>query len=428
MGYIFESEIEIIINTVRGKTIGEEETIRLRDVLASDIHPAIKAYFKAEVEHLLTLERENEVRSKKFPYSLPEIARLHKQIDLLLVHNYQFGQHDFEAMLDHAVHFQFNFLCRPQWTLLSFMFENQRRRQASEVERKLRYCVDYVYYPEIIRRYIEDRGFAEFTYEEFSTLLEKIDREIVATHSSVELALMARPMLKFIEAGQPIPRSNNGEPMIPINAAIVFFEDKKLNDIKERLEVERDRNQIVDVTLRQLAGFIEKVRTGNEEAEVVFPVLQADVPTGSENKLSGKETGSGLVGLGAVPPARPKNQPAKFFSDFEESELSEAQTPIVQEPPKEPTVPERSSDGFADAHTLFSPADQKEFIRAIFKRDEVEFRNALDRFNTITDWKDASQFIEQLFIANDVDPFSEEAILFTDRVHSRYLPTEDDEP
>src|SRR3972149_2985215 len=74
MGYIFEAEIEQIMNAVSARTIGEAETIRLRDLLAADLHPAIKAYFKARVRQLLQQERMTEVRSKKFPYSLPEVA------------------------------------------------------------------------------------------------------------------------------------------------------------------------------------------------------------------------------------------------------------------------------------------------------------------------------------------------------------------
>ena len=278
MGYIFESEIELIMNAVRARTIGEAESIRLKDILAARLHPALKAYFKARVQQMLQQERQTEVRSKKFPYALPEVARLLEQIDLLLVHNYVFGQHDFALMLDHAVHFEFNFLCRPQWTLLNFIFENQRRRPTSDIRRKLRYCVDYSYYAEIIKRFIEERGLAEMTYEEFSELLGKIDQEIVSRHSSAELALMTRPILWFIESAALTPKRNLAESTIPINAAVVFFEDKKLHAIKERLELERDRNGVENLSLRQLANIVEKIRTNNEDAEVSFPEERREQP------------------------------------------------------------------------------------------------------------------------------------------------------
>ncbi|MGH2567959.1 MAG: hypothetical protein ACRDGA_06430, partial [Bacteroidota bacterium] len=177
MGYIFESEIESIINSVRTRTIGESDSITLGEFLEANIHPGIKAYFRSEVEKLLQKEREKEVRSKKFPYSLQEVLRLQEQMDLLLLHRYEFDQREFDALLDEAVHFHFNYLCRPQFTLMNFFFENRRRIPTSDIERKLNYCVDYTYYREIIRRYIVDHGLAKITYEEFQSLLEKIDTE-----------------------------------------------------------------------------------------------------------------------------------------------------------------------------------------------------------------------------------------------------------
>jgi hypothetical protein len=424
MGYIFESEIELIMNGVSARTIGESESIRLKSILSADLHPALKAYFRARVQQMLQQERQTEVRSKKFPYALPEVARLQEQIDLLLVHNYEFGQHDFSLMLDHAVHFQFNFLCRPQWTLLNFVFENQRRRPTSDIRRKLRYCVDYEYYSEIIKRFIDERGLAEMTYEEFTELLEKIDHEIVSRHSSVELALMTRPILRFIESAQPSLVSQLSDSKIPINAAIVFFEDKKLNDIKVRLELERDRDGMTDISLGRLANIIEKVRTGNEEAEVAFPQLHAE----EEEATKGQEGPAQVTGDQAEPP-RTSKTPVKVFSDFEEDEAFVAPQSI---PTEESTAEFDSSgippDALVNLHSLFSPSEEKTFIKRVFKKDELMFRASLDQLNEMTDWKKASQYLQDIYITNDVDPFSEVAILFTDKVQRRFLPGQEGTP
>jgi hypothetical protein len=414
MGYIFESEIEHIMNGVRARTIGEAESIRLRDILHADLHPALKAYFKARVWQMLQQERQTEVRSKKLPYGLPEIMRLQDQIDILLVYNYVFGQHDFTLMLDHAVHFQFNFLCRPQWTLLNFIFENQRRRPTSDIRRKLEYCVDYAYYAEIIKRYIDDRGLAELTYEEFSGLLEKLDQEIVAAHSSVELALMTRPILRFIDSSREHVDQPLADSTIPINAAIVFFEDKKLNDIKERLEAERDGNAVTEVSLRQLANVIEKVRTGDDAAEAVFP---EDHP----EEQPAAEVPAEIKPVIEVKPAKPK-LPVKVFSDFEED------LPVVariQEAVGEPIALDGFEGVLINLQSLFSPSEEKTFIKKVFHKDELLFREALDRLNLMEDWHDASKYLQEMYLTNDVDPFSEEAILFTDKVQRRFLPTVD---
>jgi hypothetical protein len=413
------------MNAVRARTIGEAESIRLKDILTADLHPAVKAYFKARVQQMLQQERQTEVRSKKFPYSLREVVRLQEQIDLLLVHNYVFGQHDFALMLDHAVHFQFNFLCRPQWTLLNFIFESQRRRPTSDIRRKLRYCVDYSYYAEIIKRFIEDRGLAEMTYEEFTELLEKIDQEIVSRHTSVELALMTRPILRFISSANLAQGQELTEPRIPINAAIVFFEDKKLNDIKERLEAERDRNEIADLSLRQLANYIEKVRTKNEDAEVEFPeerpARQPEGPIAKPEESAKQEE--------AAPEAlKAPKTPMKVFSDFEEDKPFVISQPEPSENLEGSDIEPAPSGELVNLHSLFTPSEEKTFIKKVFQKDELMFRESLDQLNGMTEWKEASAYLQQVFMTNDVDPFSEVGILFTDKVQCRFLPGEESKP
>lgn len=266
MGYIFEAEIESIINVVRVKTIGEEDGILLKKILTANIHPALKAYFKAEVEKTLLQERTSEYRSKKFSYSSPEVVSLQQRIDMLLIQNYHFSRQEYESLLDESVHFQFNYLCRPQWTLLNFIVGEQRKVASATIETRLHYCVDYKYFPEIIKRYIVEHGLAEVTYEEFKSLLEKIDREVIAQHTSLELAYMPRALFDFVESGKMEPMIDVEQQTLPINAAIVFFDDKHLNDVRIRLEFERDRNKVFQITVARLADIIEIVRTGNEDA------------------------------------------------------------------------------------------------------------------------------------------------------------------
>ena len=277
MGFIFEADIESIIHAVHIKTIGEDDGIVLKKILSAKIHPAIKAYFKAEVEKVLVHERGLEYRSKKFSYSLPEVRSLEEQIDLLLVQNYHFSLQEFESLLDESVHFQFNYLCRPQWTLLNFIVGEQRRVASDIIEKRLRYCVDYTYFPELIKRYFSDHGLAEVTYEEFKSLIERIDREVVARHSSLELAHIMRALFDFVESGKMVPQVEFEQQTLPINAAIVFFGDKNMPDICTRLELERDRNRVVQITVDRLADIIEIVRTGNEDA-TAHPSVPSTIP------------------------------------------------------------------------------------------------------------------------------------------------------
>ena len=426
MGYIFESEIERILHSVRARTIGESETITLGEVLSSNVHSGIKAYFRAEVQKMLQEEREKEVRSKQFPYAIPEVTRLQEQMDLLLQHYYEFYQKDFDTLLDEAVHFQFNYLCRPQFTLMGFLFDNKRKVPVADIERKLDYCVEYSYYREIIRRYITDNGLAKIAYEEFESLLDKIDREILSQHTSWELARMLKALFSFVDTGLPDSHKKAGEPTLPINAAIVFFEDKKQTDIQTRLEQERDGNNLEEITMLELANIIERVRTGNNDAQVTPPekparkpsrIKRTPAPETSQEQAPPSESQKELLQFQPNDPAdlfqpAPKQEPTPPIPDVEQHHAVEV--PDTGGSP----VPEEG------IHAHFSRSEQKEFIKKMFHKDEVSFREAMDTLNMLSSWDEASQYLDQLFVVTGADPFSKEAIRFTEKVYAWFHPGE----
>jgi len=412
MGFIFEAEIESIIHAVHIKTIGEDDGIVLKKILSAEIHPAVKAYFKAEVEKTLMQERRLEYRSKKFSYSLPEVRSLEEQIDLLLVQNYHFSLQEFESLLDESVHFQFNYLCRPQWTLLNFIVGEQRRVSSETIEKRLKYCVDYTYFPELIKRYIADHGLAEVTYEEFKLLLEKIDQEVVAQHSSLELAHMTHALFDFVESGKMVPQVEFEQQTLPINAAIVFFEDKNISEICTRLELERDHNRVLQVTADRLADIIEVVRTGNEDATAHLSA-SLKLPSEAQQQVNEQEStiiidSAGLVqetidDAQAVEKAVQPKTPLLVFGENDEKYL--ASTPSAKQ---------------KEIFDLFPDEESTIIVRKLFSNDEPAFRGAVTEISLLRTWEQVAQYLDKLFLVNQTDPFSAEAVSFTDKLYAHF--------
>ena len=412
MGFIFEAEIESIIHAVHIKTIGEDDGIVLRKILSAGIHPAVKAYFKAEVEKKLTQERGLEYRSKKFSYSLPEVRSLEEQIDLLLVQNYHFSLQEFESLLDESVHFQFNYLCRPQWTLLNFIIGEQRRVASDVIEKRLRYCVDYTYFPELMRRYITDHGLAEVTYEEFKSLIEKIDHEVVAQHSSLELAHMTHALFDFVESGKMVPQVEFEQQTLPINAAIVFFEDKKIQEISVRLELERDRNRIIQITADRLADIIEIVRTGNEDA-TAHGGEPPSIPSGATQQEDEQvptviADSSGLAreiinDAQVAEKSLQTKAPLLVFGENDEQYLTSM-----------PSVKQK------EILDLFSEEEFALIVRKIFSNDEPAFRGAITEISLLRTWEQVAPYLDKLFMINQTDPFGAEAVGLTDKLFAHF--------
>jgi len=79
-------------------------------------------------------------------------------------------------------------------------------------------------------------------------------------------------------------------------------------------------------------------------------------------------------------------------------------------------------------HEIFTDAEQKKFIKTIFRKDERAFRTTLDELNILPTWQETSLFLDSLFISLNVDPFSEPAVHFTDRLYVRFYPDDSVEP
>lgn len=273
-------------------------------------------------------------------------------------------------------------------TLQEFLFENNRSAPVSAVLRKLKYCVEYRYLVEILKRYMADRGLAEVGYEEFRGVIGRIDSEVMARHNADELSRLLKPLVEFVDMGIPdTPVSETG-PLLPINAAIVFFEDKKMDDLRVRLEAERDQAGVVELSLSDLARLLREAK-GEPE-----PVPEEPPPAPIPEVIE--------------PPAMVEKPVAEVKSE----------TRKHKEPPA-------GSDGRAtrpveDLYAMFNVKEQRRFVRKLFRKDEVEFRRALDRLNPVQTWEEASLQLDALFASLDVDPFSREAVLFTEKIFSRY--------
>jgi hypothetical protein len=412
MGFIFEREIENIIHTVRARTIGERELTTLGDILKAPIYPAIKAYFKQKVVDLLQNERDKELRSRRFGYGLPEVVSLQRHIDLLLVRLYQFDQQEFGTLADEAVHFEFNFLCRPQWTMMGFIFENRATIPSKELEKKLNYCVDYPYYAKILLRYYGLRGVTEIEYSEFKHLLEKVDHELTLRHTGGELAAMLKPLFRFVEVAQSSNVAVTGEPIIPLNAAIAFYEDKHLEALKAHLETHRDRIGIADITMAQLVTFVaEHYRREQPRISSLEPISEVALDRTSLEVL---DDISGKSMTAPEPTLEPKTE-EQLLDDTPSFER------IVTSPPTIPPLKPASTLGLLNLFDLLTPDDEMNFSQKLFRKDVAKFRQFVELLNIVRQWTEAAAMIDKMFIENGIDPFSSSAIEFTDLVQRRFL-------
>lgn len=249
---MFEYELENIQKITVNHTIGAQPSIALKTILESNIPANIKSFFRGEVESLLYREKQADQRNSKFDYRQDDVQLLQEQMDILLVYHYSFPREEFLKALDTCTHFLFNYLCRPQWTLESFLFEDKQQLTVKELALKFRFCGDYPYYWSIIEKYLVGKNRTEIDREELIRLLRKIDVEIVNTHSAEDLAKMTVPFFEFVGFIHQ-HALNGGRGDLPTKALMYFFEDKKLTAVAQHLQKLRDQG-IQSMLFDELTG------------------------------------------------------------------------------------------------------------------------------------------------------------------------------
>ena len=231
---MFEQELENIQKITVNNTIGNTQSIALKTILESNIPANIKGYFRGEVEWMLYHEKQTDHHSSKFDYQQIDVKLLQEQMDILLVYHYTFSREEFLKTLDKCSHFLFNYLCRPQWTLESYLFEEKNSINLKELALKFRFCSDYPYYWTILEKFLVGKDKNDIERDEAIRLLKRIDAEIVNTHSAEDMAKMTVPFFEFISfVHQNSLAGGRGD--LPTRALIYFFDDKKLNAVSQHL-------------------------------------------------------------------------------------------------------------------------------------------------------------------------------------------------
>jgi len=371
---MFEREIEQIIAGVREKTIMKSPAVAMKEILAADIPHALKKYFRADVELKLADELAQCRTASRFNWEHPEVKSLQGQINSILVLNYQFERNEYLHQLDDAVHLLLNYLIRPQWTLRSFLFEKEPTTTVALVLRKVQYLAPHEYLKNLLLHYLREKYIQSFSADEFSLALWKLDAAYIRRKSGEELASIISPLYEFLDFPE-----KRGTKLIPVKALVKFFDDKGLTKVVVRLEEENEKGTS-EFSFLALKSLLEEMR----RTEGPF---QAEQPTSLQHTVP-------------EPPAQV-------------SELQAQDQPIAKPSPSVSML------------SLFGDGDRKRIIKKVFLHDEHAFFNTLQIIDGMSSWKDASAYVDEILIQNDVDPYSNEAKRFMEILYQRFFPKRD---
>jgi hypothetical protein len=249
---MFERRIEETIAYLLKETIADQETISSKQIFASEIPKSLKRMFDLDVDVWIEEERGRLLKSPHFRYDESEIQQVFEHIVLQAREYAVFTRTEYQQTLEKNVKLLFNYACRPQWTLVKYMFDDRENASTDEIVHGLKYFWDYEYYQIILGEYFEKKQLTVTNSRKFSELLEHVDQEVVRNFDSRKLAHLTEPIFELFAVG-----SSGEEKFVPIEALTIFFDDKKHNSIVERLDKEKEQRE--QVTLHDLVMLISEV-------------------------------------------------------------------------------------------------------------------------------------------------------------------------
>lgn len=261
---MFEQQIDETISLILKRTIADRSSIIFRDVLSADIPDSVKRFFANEVDEWMVEEKERLRTSPHFQYIDPQALDQFDDI-LARTRDYAFFTRDeFSTSLDQTVKLLFNFVCRPQYTLAKYIFSDAETASAQSIIQSLENFLDYEYYRVIFGEYLRKKDYPTLRKDRFEELLAMIDSEVIRGFDSRKMAQLTTPIFALFNLNDDIEFAR-----IPLEALSIFYDDKKITPIVDRLEEEKQRASTISIhELTMLLGEVD-YSAGLEISELV---------------------------------------------------------------------------------------------------------------------------------------------------------------
>jgi len=328
---MFEREIKFIydFNLNRVKKIGS--FVSYGQLIQAELHPAILQYISAEIDFLIFEDRQKLLKNSVFDYSGEKISKLFSQIDEEIKLNKRFSIEYINKLLLHSTSFIINYLMRPRWTMIKFLFNDEEEKSAAEIKQVIKYIHFYGYLKDTLVSYLDKKRIVTIKRNELEDLILKIDLLGMDSYLDAILEEAVRSMAGFFSIGTV--QTNK----VSLLAVKIFLKEKELaNHIEKLNEIYGEDNKQkveIDELLLALKGVHYEP---SEPFELNLPTEQIE-----EDELEQKE----------IPEFEPVEEP-------EEESDEDPEIPATDEPIAEETTEENS---FTAAET-FPDSDDEDLL------------------------------------------------------------------
>lgn len=368
----------------------------------------------------------------------PTVQQARQALAEALVTHGHFPPEEWEPSLRQATEQTTAYLVQPTATLVAFVFQDGEQASSETIERRLGYFSGYRYLPDTVRLYMEQKGVPELTRARFADVLRQIDRQMTNDFDADDWLKMMKPL--FALARHASPEASG----VAVEVLQAFFEDKDAEVYVQRLQATREQGATTldkDGIRTLLEGPAasppppEPERPAEPEQSTPSPgqpeptngpvplwkqfrqdasPLAEQVTTGVRRQTAPRRPPPATEALPRWKQFRNESSPSEPAPSPSPHSAPATAAPTPMPSPDLATV-EQAVLGTTGAH------NRDLFIRHLFNGDRTNYEHVLSRLDTAATWTDASKIIaSEVFRKNQVNIYSDPAVLFTDAVEARY--------
>jgi hypothetical protein len=437
---MFEKEIKFISDFCLNKISKAGSFLTFEKLKGIEIHPAILKYISAEMDFQIYKDRQVLLQKSAFDYSGSEISKYLKMIALEIKKSKRISENEISDLISEAVTFNFNYITKPNETMLDFVFKDSENLSPDEMVMKLEYPYYYDYLRQILSSYMDKKQLLTLNKKELEFLLGKIDNELFSAKPNELIDNALEAMSDFFNIGAVL-RSQ-----IPPQAIELFLKEKNITDYLLRLKSALGKSPKIKYETDELKKFIftavhpDDQRTAASVSELtsaedeslkktetvdVSEELKSGIGTVVEENLlpeSPSAGGTEEIELDDFEIINPNVNETINLSDEikieEETETFPLDAEEFEESSPKKSIDESTSQRKSEKDILSFLSDREieKIIGSIFNEDKEDFATTIETISECKTYEKATEILKSLYTTYNVNPYSHDAILLTNAV------------
>lgn len=330
---------------------------------------------------------------------------------------------EFEIRIEKSNKLYFNYVIRPKWTLITFLFNNFESRPPSDIIKKLKLFPFYAYYIDAINNFIKDNFQIFVTRGEITSIIDGTNKAIYQkltndiNNIKIKNLFLQIFKLKYAEEG-----NINLESTVPYSFIKIFLEDKSFSDFEKKFGVVNSISDELEISLKDIIKVLTDKYNVIEKENAVTD--RKDIPLNTEPKriVLHTQVQNSSVRKEEIKPEEikksdsTKNKPLEKI--YSEQLMKANQT--VTETVRQTKTEDRQVNVRYNVKDLFNERQMERISEKVYSSDLVYREKSFDKLSHYKTWFEASNHLKEIFKLNNVDMFNKDVITFVDILNDYY--------